>query len=99
MPTTRSRLKSDRRAQLLAAAERQFAERGFLAVRLEDDLGVAPFMVGVAFATQDKQCVDAHFGWAKHLAVYEIDRDGYHFLESFDFGGKLGPTMTSSRPP
>jgi MFS family permease len=25
----------------------------FLAVRLEDDLGVAPFMVGVAFATQD----------------------------------------------
>jgi nitrogen fixation protein NifX len=46
-------------------------------------------MMKIAFATQDKQCVDAHFGWAKHLAVYEIDRDGYHFLESFDFGGKL----------
>lgn len=32
----RSQLKSDRRFQLLAAAERLFAERGFLAVRLED---------------------------------------------------------------
>lgn len=32
----RSRLKSDRRSQLLAAAERLFAQRGFLAVRLED---------------------------------------------------------------
>ena len=35
-PNRRSRLKSDRRLQLLSAAERLFAERGFLAVRLED---------------------------------------------------------------
>jgi AcrR family transcriptional regulator len=35
-PNPRSRRKSDRRLQLLAAAERLFAERGFLAVRLED---------------------------------------------------------------
>lgn len=47
MPTTRSRLKSDRRAQLLAAAERQFAERGFLAVRLED-IGAAAEVSGPA---------------------------------------------------
>ena len=26
----------------------------------------------VAFATQDQQRVDAHFGWARHLAVYQI---------------------------
>jgi nitrogen fixation protein NifX len=26
----------------------------------------------VAFATQDQQRVDAHFGWAKHLAVYDV---------------------------
>ncbi|MFV0494273.1 TetR/AcrR family transcriptional regulator [Mycobacterium sp.] len=32
----RSQLKSDRRAQLLSAAEQLIAERGFLAVRLED---------------------------------------------------------------
>ena len=43
----------------------------------------------IAFATQDKQRVDAHFGWAKHLAVYEIDKAGYHHVEDFDFGGKL----------
>jgi AcrR family transcriptional regulator len=40
-PNRRSQLKSDRRLQLLAAAERLFAERGFLAVRLEDIGAVA----------------------------------------------------------
>ena len=34
--TSRSRAKSDRRDKLIAAAERLVAERGFLAVRLED---------------------------------------------------------------
>lgn len=34
--TRRSKAKSDRRSQLIAAAERLIAERGFLAVRLED---------------------------------------------------------------
>lgn len=43
----RSRLKSDRRTQLLAAAERLFAERGFLAVRLED-IGSAAGVSGPA---------------------------------------------------
>lgn len=43
----------------------------------------------VAFATQDKQKVDAHFGWAKHIAVYDVTKDGYSFVENFDFGGKL----------
>src|SRR5271163_897311 len=40
-PNPRSRRKSDRRLQLLSAAERLFAERGFLAVRLEDIGSVA----------------------------------------------------------
>ncbi|MEB3980981.1 TetR/AcrR family transcriptional regulator [Mycobacterium sp. 663a-19] len=43
----RSQLKSDRRLQLLAAAERLFAERGFLAVRLED-IGAAAGVSGPA---------------------------------------------------
>src|ERR1044072_8329550 len=34
--TRRSRAKSDRRSQLIAAAERLVAERGYLAGRLED---------------------------------------------------------------
>ena len=58
----------------------------------------------VAFATQDQQRVDAHFGWAKHLAVYEIDGAGYRFVEDFTFGedlaedgneDKLGPKLAA----
>jgi AcrR family transcriptional regulator len=40
-------MKSDRRSQLLSAAERLFAERGFLAVRLED-IGAAADVSGPA---------------------------------------------------
>ncbi|MDD4885983.1 MAG: nitrogen fixation protein NifX [Thiomonas sp.] len=43
----------------------------------------------IAFATQDMQQVDAHFGWARHIAVYEIDEVGYHFVQTFDFGAEL----------
>ena len=49
-PTTtrRSRAKSDRRSQLIAAAERLVAERGFLAVRLED-IGAAVGVSAVSY--------------------------------------------------
>lgn len=43
----------------------------------------------IAFATQDQQRVDAHFGWARHLAVYEIGPDGYSFVQDFGFGEDL----------
>ncbi|WP_059017914.1 TetR/AcrR family transcriptional regulator [Mycobacterium sp. M26] len=46
-PTRRSRQKSDRRSALLAAAERLMAEKGFLAVRLED-IGAAAGVSGPA---------------------------------------------------
>ncbi len=46
-PNRRTRRKSDRRMQLLSAAERLFAERGFLAVRLED-IGAATGVSGPA---------------------------------------------------
>ncbi|MEZ0052270.1 AcrR family transcriptional regulator [Mycobacterium sp. MAA66] len=45
--TTRSKAKSDRRTQLIAAAERLVAERGYLAVRLED-IGAAAGVSGPA---------------------------------------------------
>lgn len=45
--TRRSRAKSDRRSQLIAAAERLVAERGYLAVRLED-IGAAVGVSGPA---------------------------------------------------
>jgi nitrogen fixation protein NifX len=43
----------------------------------------------VSSISKDKQRVDAHFGWAKHIAVYDISPNGYSYLETFDFGGKL----------
>lgn len=43
----------------------------------------------VAFATQDRERVDAHFGWAKHIAVYEVTARSASYLETFVFGGKL----------
>lgn len=43
----------------------------------------------VAFSTQDKERVDAHFGWAKNIAIYDVRPDGYSFVENFEFGGKL----------
>jgi nitrogen fixation protein NifX len=43
----------------------------------------------VAFATQDQQRVDAHFGWAKHISVYDITATSATFVETFDFTGEL----------
>lgn len=43
----------------------------------------------VAFATQDLKRVDAHFGWAKNIAIYEVMPEGSHFLEAIQFDGDL----------
>jgi len=43
----------------------------------------------VAFATQDLKRVDAHFGWAKHIAIYDLEPEGHHFLEAVEFEGDL----------
>jgi len=43
----------------------------------------------VAFATQDLQRVDAHFGWAKNIAIYELSPEGHHFVEAIQFEGDL----------
>lgn len=43
----------------------------------------------VAFATQDLKRVDAHFGWAKNIAIYEVSPDGSHFVEAIEFDGDL----------
>jgi nitrogen fixation protein NifX len=43
----------------------------------------------IAFATQDLQRVDAHFGWAKNLAIYDITPGAYSFVETCSFDGDL----------
>ena len=56
----------------------------------------------VAFATQDLQHVDAHFGWAKNIAIYDISPEDYRLVQVVEFGGameedgnedKLGPKI------
>ena len=43
----------------------------------------------VAFASQDHKRVDAHFGWAKHLLIYEVDANGFQYVQTVQFGGEL----------
>jgi nitrogen fixation protein NifX len=43
----------------------------------------------IAFATQDHKHVDAHFGWAKNIAIYDVTPGGHRFLESIEFNGDL----------
>ena len=43
----------------------------------------------IAFATSDNVHINAHFGWAKQVAVYEVSTDGYQFLETIKFDGNL----------
>jgi nitrogen fixation protein NifX len=39
----------------------------------------------VAFATQDLHTLDAHFGGARNLAIYDVSPDGYRFVEAVRF--------------
>ncbi len=39
----------------------------------------------VGFATEDLQRVDAHFGWATNIAIYEVTADSREFVCSAQF--------------
>jgi nitrogen fixation protein NifX len=43
----------------------------------------------VAFATEDGQLVNAHFGWAKRIAIYKINPESCQFVNSVEFTGNL----------
>ncbi len=43
----------------------------------------------VAFATQNLEHVDAHFGWAKNLAIYEVSPEGWSLIKTVQFDGNL----------
>jgi nitrogen fixation protein NifX len=43
----------------------------------------------VAFATEDGQHVNAHFGWAKKIAIYDINSDDCRFVNCVEFIGNL----------
>lgn len=43
----------------------------------------------VAFATQDGIRVNAHFGWAKTIAIYEVDEIEARHWKTVEFSGDL----------
>jgi len=45
--------------------------------------------VRIAFATQDLETVNAHFGWAKNIAFYDCDTEGYTLSHVASFESNL----------
>ncbi|MEA5478183.1 nitrogen fixation protein NifX [Pseudanabaena galeata UHCC 0370] len=43
----------------------------------------------VAFTTSDRIHINAHFGWAKEIDVYEVSTEGYQFVDTLSFKGDL----------
>jgi len=43
----------------------------------------------IGFTTTDRVHINAHFGWAKDIDIYEISDQGYQFLETLHFDGEL----------
>jgi AcrR family transcriptional regulator len=88
-PNRRSQLKSDRRLQLLLAAERLFAERGFLAVRLED-IGAAAGVSGPAiyrhFPNKESLLVELLVGISARLlaGAREVTADNSDAVAALD---------------
>jgi nitrogen fixation protein NifX len=43
----------------------------------------------IAFATEDGKHINAHFGWAKKIAIYEVSPEHCCFDHNVEFGGNL----------
>jgi nitrogen fixation protein NifX len=43
----------------------------------------------IAFTTSDNVYINAHFGSARKIDVYEVDQTEYHFVETLRFDGNL----------
>lgn len=43
----------------------------------------------VAFCTENLADVDAHFGWAKKIAIYEVEAASSALIEVVEFAGEL----------
>lgn len=51
----------------------------------------------VAFATENLIDVDAHFGWAKKIAIYEVQPDASQLVEVVEFAGDLAEDGTEDK--
>lgn len=66
-----------RRLQLIESDEAQSA-------------AAIPGGLKIAFATQDMHHVDAHFGSARSIVIYEVGVDDYRFVEAVQFDSVSG---------
>ncbi|GEM_PF-270437 len=46
-------------------------------------------IVKVAFCTQDMEHLDSHFGWAKNIVIYDVEKDGHKLSEAIQFDGEM----------
>ena len=51
----------------------------------------------VAFCTENLIDVDAHFGWAKKIAIYEVAADHNQLIEVVEFAGDLAEDGTEDK--
>ena len=62
--------------------------------------GIAPQEghMKIAFATQDLKTLDAHFGGARNIAIYDVSPEGYRFLEAVRFDTQSSEDGVHSEP-
>ena len=51
----------------------------------------------VAFCTENQVDVDAHFGWAKKIAIHEVSAEESRLVEIVKFAGKLAEDGTEDK--
>lgn len=51
----------------------------------------------VAFCTENLIDVDAHFGWAKKIAIYEVEAEASRLIEIAEFAGDLAEDGTEDK--
>lgn len=51
----------------------------------------------VAFATENLIDVDAHFGWARKIAIYEVQPESSQLVEVVEFAGDLAEDGTEDK--
>jgi nitrogen fixation protein NifX len=62
------------------------------------DLGSPEGHMKIAFATQDLKTLDAHFGGARNIAIYDVSPEGYRFLEAVRFDSHSDENGVHSEP-
>jgi len=58
-------------------------------VPIDDGMNFGGNEVKVGFTTKNFKNVDAHFGWAPYIVIYDVSPDSYSVDRTFEFGDNL----------